>query len=102
MGLIFVQPDIKTHFIMQWTTKYVPAILEYASKSVKKYPFYSVKHEGIPQTLLLTYKIYFHYVCIAGFLRISVSKGVGALKILGESLDKKKSIVYMYEEYNVS
>ena len=41
------------------------------------------------------------------FLRItlsladSISKGVGASKILGESLDKE-SIVYMYEEYNVS
>ena len=41
MGLIYVKPDIKTHFIMQWTTKYVPAILKYASKSVKKYPFHS-------------------------------------------------------------
>ena len=41
-------------------------------------------------------------MCIAGFLRISVSKGVSTLKILSESLDKKESIVYMYEEYNVS
>ena len=41
-------------------------------------------------------------MCIAGFLRISVSNGVSALKILGESLDKEESIVYMYEEYNVS
>ena len=51
MGLIFAKPDIKTHFIMQWTTKYVPAILEYASKSVKKNIrsiLATVKHEGIP------------------------------------------------------
>ena len=36
MGLIVGKPEIKVHFMKQWTTKYVPAILEYASTSVKK------------------------------------------------------------------
>lgn len=37
MDLIFGKPERKAHFILQWTTKYVPAVLEYASKSNKKY-----------------------------------------------------------------
>ena len=45
---------------------------------------------------------FFKNHCLTLSLADSVSKGVGALKILGESLDKKESIVYMYEEYNVS
>lgn len=36
MGLIFGNLHVKTHFLSQWSTKYVPAILSYGEKSAKK------------------------------------------------------------------
>lgn len=36
MGLIVGKPEMKKTFILQWMTKYVPAILEYALNSNKK------------------------------------------------------------------
>ena len=36
MGLVLGKPEVKSFFLKQWSTKYVPAILEYASSSAKK------------------------------------------------------------------
>ena len=41
-------------------------------------------------------------LCLSSNHTDSVSKAVGALKLLAESIDKKDSIIFMYEEYNVS
>lgn len=33
---MFGEADLKTHFHIRWTTKFVPAILRYGEKSTKK------------------------------------------------------------------
>ena len=98
MDLIIGKPEIKRYFVKQWTTKYVPAIFEYESSSVKRsvsFILASIQQEGIFSFLcqwFTAWMCYFFSNKCRQYMYIS-----GGFKnswwILGESIDKKDSII---------